>query len=104
MTLFTKLDCRLCEQLKKKFDLAAMQVKVEILDNNDAGALAHLAWHGLVDYGPQDPAAAGPGRLLDGGRLRNHRATPDGHSRPAGPPLPGRRPSLPRSAKTAAAP
>jgi len=49
MTLFTKLDCRLCDQLKKKFDLAAMQVKVEILDNNDAGALAHLAWHGLVD-------------------------------------------------------
>jgi len=49
MTLFTKLDCRLCEQLKMKFDLAAMQVKVEILDNNDAGALAHLAWHGLVD-------------------------------------------------------
>ncbi len=49
MTLFTKLDCRLCEQLKKKFDLAAMQVNVEILDNNDAGALAHLAWHGLVD-------------------------------------------------------
>jgi glutaredoxin 2 len=49
MTLFTKSDCRLCEQLKKKFDLAAMQVKVEILDNNDAGALAHLAWHGLVD-------------------------------------------------------
>jgi len=49
MTLFTKLDCRLCEQLKKKFDLAAMQVKVEVLDNNDAGALAHLAWHGLVD-------------------------------------------------------
>jgi hypothetical protein len=49
MTLFTKLDCRLCEQLKKKFDLKAMQVQVEVLDNNDAGALAHLAWHGLVD-------------------------------------------------------
>lgn len=49
MTLFTKLDCRLCEQLKAKFDLAALQVKVEVLDNNDAGALAHLAWHGLVD-------------------------------------------------------
>lgn len=49
MTLFTKIDCRLCAQLKTKFDLAAMQVKVEILDNNDAGALAHLAWHGLVD-------------------------------------------------------
>ncbi len=49
MTLFTKLDCRLCEQLKAKFDLAALQVKVEVLDNSDAGALAHLAWHGLVD-------------------------------------------------------
>lgn len=49
MTLFTKLDCRLCEQLKSNFDLAALQVKVEVLDNNDAGALAHLAWHGLVD-------------------------------------------------------
>jgi hypothetical protein len=49
MTLFTKLDCRLCEQLKCNFDLAALQVKVEVLDINDAGALAHLAWHGLVD-------------------------------------------------------
>ena len=49
MTLFTRSDCRLCDQIKRRFDLAAMQVKVEILDNNDAGALAHLAWHGLVD-------------------------------------------------------
>ena len=49
MTLFTKTDCRLCEELKARFDLAALQVKVEVLDNNDAGALAHLAWHGLVD-------------------------------------------------------
>ena len=49
MTLFTKIDCRLCEQLKAKFDLTALQVKVEVLDNHDAGALAHLAWHGLVD-------------------------------------------------------
>jgi len=49
MTLFTKPDCRLCEQLKNKFDLEAMKVNVEILDSGDAGALAHLAWHGLVD-------------------------------------------------------
>ena len=49
MTLFTKLDCRLCEKLKKTFNLAALQIKVEVLDNHDAGALAHLAWHGLVD-------------------------------------------------------
>ena len=49
MTLFTKPDCMLCDQLKDKFDLEAMQVHVEILDVGDAGALAHLAWHGLVE-------------------------------------------------------
>jgi hypothetical protein len=49
MTLFTKTDCRLCDLLKRKFDLTALQVKVEVLDGNDAGALAHLAWHGLVE-------------------------------------------------------
>jgi hypothetical protein len=49
MTLFTKTDCRLCDQLKRKFDMGVLQVKVEVLDGNDAGALAHLAWHGLVE-------------------------------------------------------
>jgi glutaredoxin 2 len=49
MTLFTKDDCKLCDQLKKRFNLMAMEVKIEILGNNDAAALAHLAWHGLVD-------------------------------------------------------
>jgi len=49
MTLFTKDDCVLCDQLKKQFDLSAMEVRVEVLGNNDAGALAHLAWHGLVE-------------------------------------------------------
>ncbi|MGV1100644.1 hypothetical protein ACUUL3_14705 [Thiovibrio sp. JS02] len=49
MTLFTKDDCILCRQLKKQFDLMAMEVHIEVLDNNDAGALAHLAWHGLVE-------------------------------------------------------
>ena len=49
MTLFTKDDCVLCAQLKKQFDLSAMEVRVEVLGNNDAGALAHLAWHGLVE-------------------------------------------------------
>ncbi|MBU0480173.1 MAG: hypothetical protein KKG47_03610 [Proteobacteria bacterium] len=49
MTLFTKPECTRCEQLKKSFDLAAMDIHVEILDTGDAGALAHLAWHGLVD-------------------------------------------------------
>ncbi len=49
MTLFTTDDCVLCAQLKKQFDLSAMDVQVEVLGNNDAGALAHLAWHGLVE-------------------------------------------------------
>lgn len=49
MTLFTKPECKLCEQLKSRFDLEAMQVHVEVLDTGDAGALAHLAWHGLVE-------------------------------------------------------
>ena len=49
MTLFTKPQCKLCDQLKSRFDLEAMQVHVEVLDTGDAGALAHLAWHGLVE-------------------------------------------------------
>jgi hypothetical protein len=49
MTLFTKPACRLCEQLKSRFDLQGMAVAVEVLEVGDAGALAHLAWHGLVE-------------------------------------------------------
>lgn len=49
MTLFTTDDCVRCAQLKKQFDLSAMEVQVEVLGDNDAGALAHLAWHGLVE-------------------------------------------------------
>ncbi len=48
MTLFTKDDCKLCAQIKDQFDLSAMDINIEVLDN-DAGALAHLAWHGLVE-------------------------------------------------------
>ena len=49
MTLFTKPLCSRCDQLKEKFDLSAMQVQVEVLDNHNADSLAHLAWHGLVE-------------------------------------------------------
>jgi glutaredoxin len=48
MTLFTKRNCALCDQLKTRFDLAAMDVKEEVLDNSPE-ALAHLAWHSLVE-------------------------------------------------------
>jgi hypothetical protein len=49
MTLFTKKNCALCDQLKGRFDLEAMDVKEEILEANNPEALAHLAWHSLVD-------------------------------------------------------
>jgi hypothetical protein len=49
MTLFTKPACKLCEQLKNRFDLQGMAVTVEVLEVGDAAALAHLAWHGLVE-------------------------------------------------------
>lgn len=49
MTLFTKEDCVLCDQLKKRFDLTAMDVNVEVLNADSSRALAHLAWHSLVE-------------------------------------------------------
>ncbi len=49
MTLFTRSDCSLCNQLKAQFDLAALHVNVEELDKGGAASLAHLAWHSLVE-------------------------------------------------------
>lgn len=48
MTLFTKEGCLKCEYLKKKIDLEALGISVEILGPENPDALAHLAWHGLV--------------------------------------------------------
>ncbi|OGQ97517.1 MAG: hypothetical protein A2521_09980 [Deltaproteobacteria bacterium RIFOXYD12_FULL_57_12] len=49
MTLFTKDDCVRCARLKRQFNLAAMEVRVEVLDDTNSSALAHLAWHSLVE-------------------------------------------------------
>lgn len=49
MTLFTKENCEKCEFVKKHFDLGSLGVKVEILGPDNPSALAHLAWHGLID-------------------------------------------------------
>ena len=49
MTLFTRNNCSLCEKIKSMFDLDAMEINIETLNNDDADALAHLAWHGLVE-------------------------------------------------------
>ena len=49
MTLFTKSLCSACQDIKKEFDLDALGIKVEELEANNPGALAHLAWHELVE-------------------------------------------------------
>ncbi len=48
MTLFTKQDCGKCEYVKENVNLGALDVAVEVLGPDNADALAHLAWHGLV--------------------------------------------------------
>lgn len=48
MTLFTKEGCKKCEYIKTKVDLDSLGVRVEVLGPENAEALAHLAWHGLV--------------------------------------------------------
>ncbi len=49
MTLFTKSLCSACQEVKKGFDLKAMGVKVDELGPDNPDALAHLAWHELVE-------------------------------------------------------
>lgn len=49
MTLFTKSLCSACQDIKKEFDLDALGVEVEELGPHNPDALAHLAWHELVE-------------------------------------------------------
>ena len=49
MTLFTKSLCSACQDIKKEFDLDALGIEVEELGPNNPDALAHLAWHELVE-------------------------------------------------------
>jgi hypothetical protein len=49
MTLFTKSLCSACQDIKKEFDLEALGIEVEELGPDNADALAHLAWHELVE-------------------------------------------------------
>ncbi|MBW2019569.1 MAG: hypothetical protein JRI58_07165 [Deltaproteobacteria bacterium] len=49
MTLFTKSLCSACQEIKKGFDLKALGVAIEELGPDNPGALAHLAWHELVE-------------------------------------------------------
>jgi len=49
MTLFTKSLCSACQKIKKEFDLKALGVELEELEPDNPDALAHLAWHELVE-------------------------------------------------------
>jgi arsenate reductase-like glutaredoxin family protein len=49
MTLFTKSLCSACQKIKNDFDLKALGIEVEELGHHNPDALAHLAWHELVE-------------------------------------------------------
>jgi hypothetical protein len=49
MTLFTKNLCSACQDIKQEFDLTSLGIHVEELGPNNPDALAHLAWHELVE-------------------------------------------------------
>ncbi|MFZ5585173.1 MAG: hypothetical protein ACOZHQ_04510 [Thermodesulfobacteriota bacterium] len=54
MTLFTKPGCEKCDYIKDRFDLQSMGVALEILGPDNPDALAHLAWHELVDVAERE--------------------------------------------------
>ena len=54
MTLFTKPNCEKCDYIKGKFDLDSMGVAQEVLTPDNPDALAHLAWHELVDVAQRE--------------------------------------------------
>ena len=49
MTLFTKVNCQKCHYLKDKFNLTSLGIREEVLAEDNPEALAHLAWHELVE-------------------------------------------------------
>jgi hypothetical protein len=49
MTLFTKMGCIKCDLIKYEFQLQQLGIQVEELSPENPAALAHLAWHELVE-------------------------------------------------------
>jgi hypothetical protein len=54
MTLFTKPGCEKCHYITDKFDLDKLGIKQDVLGPENADALAHLAWHELVDVAERE--------------------------------------------------
>ena len=50
MTLFTKVGCIKCDNIKRDYDLKKLGIAVEVITKDDPDVLAHLAWHELVDH------------------------------------------------------
>ena len=54
MTLFTKPGCEKCHYITDKFDLKSLGIREDILAPDNPDALAHLAWHELVDVAERE--------------------------------------------------
>ncbi len=49
MTLFTRSLCSACQEIRGDFDLKSLGVQIDELGPDNPDALAHLAWHELVE-------------------------------------------------------
>ena len=49
LTLFTKENCKKCDNIKAAFDLDQLGVRVRQITEDDPAVLADLAWYELVD-------------------------------------------------------
>jgi hypothetical protein len=54
MTLFTKVGCDKCHYITDKFDLSALGIAEDCLGPENPDALAHLAWHELVEVAERE--------------------------------------------------
>jgi hypothetical protein len=54
MILFTKVGCEKCHYITDRFDLEALGIRQEVLGPDNPDALAHLAWHELVDVAERE--------------------------------------------------
>jgi hypothetical protein len=54
MTLFTKDGCEKCHYITDRFDLVELGIVEDRLGPENPDALAHLAWHELVDLAERE--------------------------------------------------
>lgn len=54
MTLFTKEDCQKCHYIKNHFNLPSLGIQEEMLGEDNPAALAHLAWHEMVEVAQKE--------------------------------------------------